>query len=394
MKTYTKLFTALFWIILQSNLSFAQNNAKSSFGKGVNFTAPDSSFSIKFGVRFQSLFIAEKLLNETSSKIESEYLIRRARLKFDGFAYHPNLTYKMEFGLTNRDMGKPIAETGNAPGIILDAVLKWKVAKGLSIWFGQTKLPGNRERVISSQAFQLVDRSIVNSEFNIDRDAGIQVHHSFKIANVVFNEMASVSQGEGRNITVGNKGGYDYTGRVEILPFGNFTNKGDYFGSDLEREETPKLSLAGGYDFNDDASREQGQLGKFLPGTADLSTIMADMMFKYSGFSVMAEYMDKQTDNPVLTDTSGSVLGTFITGTGINAQVGYLFKNNIELAGRYSEVTPSKETGSNQITQYTFGISKYIKGHSLKVQSDVSLTQEEGIDDQELMFRFQVEMAF
>jgi len=41
-------------------------------------------------------------------------------------------------------------------------------------------------------------------------------------------EIFSIAQGEGRNITSGNIGGHQYTGRVEFLPMGNFTSGGDY----------------------------------------------------------------------------------------------------------------------------------------------------------------------
>ena len=37
---------------------------------------------------------------------------------------------------------------------ILDAYLKWNFYKNFEIWAGQTKLRGNRERVISSQNLQ------------------------------------------------------------------------------------------------------------------------------------------------------------------------------------------------------------------------------------------------
>lgn len=370
------------------------NTNSSSFGKGVRFIAPDSTFSINFSARFQSLLVVGQTLDNGESDPESSFMIRRSRLKFDGFAFKTNITYKIELGLSNRDMGKPITQTGNAPGFIYDAVLKWEPVKNFSIWVGQTKLPGNRERVISSQQLQLVDRSIVNAEFNIDRDAGIQLHHNFKVGKMVFREAFSLSSGEGRNITTNNTGGFDYTGRIEWLPFGNFKNKGDYSGSDLEREDKLKLSIGIGYDYNDDASRVQGQLGNFLPGTTDLSMIMSDMMLKYKGFSVMAEYMNKEASNPVLTDTGGAVLGEFYTGYGYTVQAGYLLKNNLEFCGRYSQVVPVEEISENQVSQYTFGVSRYFKAHNLKIQSDVSLKQEDTVDDDEFMFRFQIELAF
>lgn len=371
-----------------------QSITMKSFGKGIQFTAEDSTFQLILTGRFQTLFVAEKILDDGATDAQTEFMIRRARLKFEGFAFKPTITYKMELGLSNRDWGSPITETGKTSSMILDAVLKWEMVKNLQVWIGQTKLPGNRERVISSQQLQFVDRSIVNSEFNIDRDAGIQIHHKFKLGNISIREAVSLSSGEGRNITVTNKGGYDYTGRIEVLPFGDFTNKGDYFGSDLSREKKPKLSIAGTYDFNDDASRQQGQLGSFLPGKTDLFSIMLDMMFKLNGFSLMTEYMNKHSSNPVVIDITGAPVGAFYVGQGINTQMGYLFKNNFEIAGRYSHIEPDAKIGENLLDQYTLGLSKYIKGHNLKIQTDITLTQEKTVADPELMYRFQVEMAF
>ncbi|WP_373517340.1 hypothetical protein [Pricia sp.] len=38
------------------------------------------------------------------SNPEQNFLVRRARLKFDGFAYSPKLKYKLELGLSNSDL--------------------------------------------------------------------------------------------------------------------------------------------------------------------------------------------------------------------------------------------------------------------------------------------------
>ena len=53
--------------------------------------------------------------------------------------------------------------------------IQYNFYKNLSIKLGQGKLPGNRERVISSGNLQFVDRSRLNSRFNIDRDFGAQL---------------------------------------------------------------------------------------------------------------------------------------------------------------------------------------------------------------------------
>ena len=109
-----------------------------------------------------------------------KFLVRRYRLKFGGFVLDKRLRYKMELGISNRNQGasKNAAYNSQSSNIILDAVVKYKLNKHWDFWFGQTKLPGNRERVVSSANLQLVDCSRVNSLFNIDRDAGAMLHGS------------------------------------------------------------------------------------------------------------------------------------------------------------------------------------------------------------------------
>ena len=390
-------------IVIMSGNVFGQRIIDGKFGKGIlNVVAADSSWSMKFGARFQTLFLGSMELNdgEGPDAAESDFLIRRSRLKFDGFAFSPKVQYKMEFGLSNRDMAGVGPETKNTPRYILDAVIKWNFAGNWTIWAGQTKLPGNRERVVSSGNLQFVDRSLVNSKYNIDRDMGLQLRHHFTIGkNFVVREIAAVSQGEGRNITAGNIGGYDWTGRLEFLPFGKFKSKGDYVCSDIKREEKPKLAIGATYDYHDRAVREQGNIKSFMYNDVGyyettIKTIFADLMFKYKGFSVMAEYADKKADDPIAKNSDGTLTGDHVVeGTGLNVQCGYLFKNNYEIAGRFTNIVPTEEIGGEPINMYTLGLSRYVVGHKLKVQSDVSYTIEEGSNDA-LLYRVQIDLHF
>src|SRR5699024_1504950 len=105
-----------------------------SFGEGLRYTAPDSSFGIKASARFQTLFIADwKVHNDDFADIgnlSSNFLIRRARLKFDGFAYSPKLKYKVELAVSNRDINhNGAAYYGEGANIVLDAYLKWNFFK-------------------------------------------------------------------------------------------------------------------------------------------------------------------------------------------------------------------------------------------------------------------------
>jgi len=390
-------------IIVISGNVFGQRVIDAKFGKGIlNVIAADSSWSMKFGARFQTLFVGDVNLHDSLGPIgaESNFLIRRSRLKFDGFAFSPKVKYKMEFGLSNSDMSGVGSETKNTPRFILDAVVQWNFAGNWTLWAGQTKLPGNRERVVSSGDLQFVDRSLVNSKYNIDRDMGIQLRHHFTIGgNFVVREIAALSQGEGRNITAGNIGGYDWTGRLELLPFGKFKSKGDYVCADTKREEKPKLAIGITYDYHDRAVREHGNTKDFMYNDlgyyeTDITTIFADLMFKYKGFSIMAEYVQKDAENALATNSDGTFTGDNVyEGTGLNFQLGYLMQNNFEVAGRFTNITPSEEIGGEPINMYTLGLSRYVVGHKLKVQSDISYTTEEGSDDG-LMYRLQIDLHF
>ena len=387
-----------------STLVVAQEVVQNSFGNGFyNVIAADSSYSMKLAARMQSLYIADWDVNDSEGIHNggSQFLIRRARLKFGGFVFNPKVTYKLELGLSNKDLGKVDDRNNNAPKMILDAVVKWNFYKNFTLWAGQTKLPGNRERVVSSANLQLVDRSLLNKNFNIDRDMGLQLRHHFTIGkNFIVKESLAISQGEGRNVVQDNLGGYQWTGRVEVLPFGKF--KGDYSGGALRREESPKLAIGATYDFNN-AVKDKSNQGSYMlidDGASYFQTtvnsIFVDAMFKFHGFSLMAEFANRDSEFPFALNSDDSATGDVVqVGNGLNLMSGYLFNNNIELTGRYTAVALDKTiTGKDLQTQYTLGVSKYFKGHKLKVQSDISYLTVENNGTSGLMCRMQLDVHF
>ncbi|HEY4650149.1 MAG TPA: porin [Pontibacter sp.] len=380
-------------ILSSVNESEAQTENKTKLGKGVQFVAADSSFSLKVSPFFQVLYQGGN--NPATETWDDRFLIRRLRLKLEGFAYSPKLEYKIALGFSNSDMGgEPRAENNFGSNIVLDAFIKWEMAQGLSLMVGQAKLPGNRERLVSSQKMQFVDRSLLNSRFNLDRDAGLQLQYEHQLGTVIFRETASIATGDGRGNTTNHRGGYDYTGRFEVLPFGAFEGGGEYSGGDLVREQTPKLALAAAFDYNDGATRERGQNGDNLSQQRDLRTLFIDAMFKYRGFSAMGEYVHKRAEGSpvVLVDEAGDVEETFVTGNAFNVQAGYLLPANWEIAGRYTTYNPTAVTQITPEKQYTLGLSKYIVGHNLKVQSDLTLQDRPGRTET-YQFRVQLQVG-
>lgn len=383
------------------SINLAAQITMPSFGNGIQFLSKDSSVYLNTSARFQTLMTNNWNLKEDKisdlTDHQSNFLIRRARLKFKGWALSPKLTYNIELAFSNQDNGGGNStQFSNAANILLNSFVEWNFHKGFSIWAGQGKLPGNRERIISSGDMQFVDRSALNSTFNIDRDLGIMLKHNHQLGNqFILRETFSLTKGEGKNVTASNIGGADYTFKIEALPFGLFKQNGDYVGGAIARESSPKLAIAVAYDINVKAGRTRGQRGSFLLDEnnnsvgKNLNSFFADAMFKYQGFSVMAEYVIRKTsdNDPVLYSKEDIILGIYTTGSASNLAIGYLLKNNWEIATRWTGVYPQEQVGNDE-NQFTLGLSKYIVGHKLKVQTDVTYRSVKAIDDQ-LIFRLQ-----
>ena len=370
----------------------AQEISDTKFGKGmINFIAKDSSFSVKFAPRIQSRFQSQWDYNEEEyDDAELNFLVRRARLKFGGFAFTPKLKYKIELGLSNRDLSGASVYNRNTPRYILDAVVMWNFHENFELWAGQTKLPGNIERVVSSANLQLIDRSLLNSKFNIDRDMGIQLRHKTKLGgNWISREKFSISQGEGRNITEGNIGGLQYTSRLELLPFGEFSSKGDYSQGDLKREKSIKAMFGFTYDINNNAVKNRSNMGSYITQSngglfeTDITTVFIDGVIKYNGFALTGEYASRNADTIEALEADGRTKTGAVVGAGsaINFQGSYLFKNNVEMTLRYTNVDFKEVIRLSDLQQITYGISKYVVGHSLKIQADLSFSQSSSMRD-------------
>lgn len=345
-----------------------------SFVNGVGIVHPDSLYSLNFRFRTQ----LRSAYNTTSptdlSPYEIETGVRRLRLRFEGFAVSTKLNYYVQLSFSRSDMDwidNDNSLINSSPNVVRDAVITYRPSSNFSIIFGQTKLPGNRQRVVSSGELQFADRSIVNGTFNIDRDFGLQLWYESNKPVFNYAIKGAVSSGEGRNATRSDNG-LAYTGRVELLPLGKFVNKGDYFEGDLEREQTPKLAIAGGYHYNVNAVRSAGTLGRDLFERRDLRVLMVDALLKYNGWAITAEYASRSTNDPITVNDLSQQRVIYV-GSGRMMQISYLFENNVEIAGRYALTTPyaSVQTSEFQRKETGLGMTKYLRRHRVKLQGQL-----------------------
>jgi len=343
--------------------------------KGLEVATKDSSFYANFRFRMQNRIGAYTNGGDDFGISEFDARVRRLRLRADGYVLSPKLGYSIQLAFTRSD--QDFDNTGIA-NIVRDAVVFYHFTDNFYIAFGQNKLPGNRQRVNSSGQLQFAERSIVNGAFTVDRDFGLKAYYDNKIGSVPYRLKGAISTGEGRSVNDSDNG-LAYTGRAEILPLGLFKNEGDYSEGDLEREETPKLAIGAGYSYNVRTNRTGGQLGKDLYAARDMGTAMLDLIFKYNGWAFQSEYMSRDSDNPLTFSEDGDVRYIY-NGWGLNNQVSYLFKSNLETAFRYSLLQPEDETVryEHRTEVLELGVSKYLRSHRIKAQFNLNYNTQDG----------------
>lgn len=384
-----KFFYKLFFIVFASigfsqthNDSIKNNDLKLaalpyySYGKGLGVTSADSLFQLNIRFRMQNRVT---YINEEDRDNRYEAQIRRLRLRFDGYVWNPKFIYIIQLSFAPGDVGQ--VHEGDNINIIRDAAFYYRPNKHWNFIFGQTKLPGNRQRVNSSGALRLTDRTINNARFTIDRDFGFQAYYlNEKNDAFSYNVKTAVSTGEGRNWTQTSDDGVALTGKVEIMPFGSFKNNGIYFEGDIAREKTPKILLSGAFQQNNRAVRTNGQLGNLLYEPKTLRSYFADFMFKYNGWAFMSAYMQRESTDLVTYNPDDVTQFNYVyAGKGMDYQLSYIFKNDFEIIGRFSNQNVHKEIKpfKPDLKQYSFGVTKYLREHAFKLQAEVTMDEKE-----------------
>ena len=371
-------------VLLLCASAFAQRGTSVAFepSKGI-VIKQDSTFEMVFRFRMQDRAHFTLNTGDAAEDATASFLVRRFRLKLEGFAISPRLKYKVQLGLAKNDQH---VGDGSAPSPLLDALVFWSVAPHTSIGFGQGKLPGGREALISSSELELPERPLANSSFTMDRDFGFFADQNVHLSEQIIRLRVAITQGEGRSSAEGDLG-LNYTGRLEWLPFGAFSGKeGDYMEGDLKREPTPKLSIATAFSTNRNARRSLGVNGpRFADGQGrTIDTFFADMLFKYNGWSWQNEFNQRHTEgSPLVQDTATHSITAVNEGWGITSQLGRMVGKRSQAVVRYSAYMPGQRVEAlfDQREEAWAGWSYYLNEHRIKLQSALTYTWRDGIAD-------------
>ncbi|PMB34807.1 porin, partial [Fischerella thermalis CCMEE 5319] len=142
----------------------------------------DTLFLLNLRLRIQNRF--GMIVHDQQELPEYDARVRRLRLRLDGYLLSPRIQYYVQLSFSQADQE---LDRSNTPQTIRDAILYYVFSEKLYMGFGQSKLPGNRQRVISSGSLQFADRSLANTTFNLDRDFGFFLYYSEKFGQQYFN---------------------------------------------------------------------------------------------------------------------------------------------------------------------------------------------------------------
>src|SRR5690606_3655435 len=136
-------------------------------GDGITIASADGTTSLTFRFRAQLQATASIPPARSSGESAIDALVRRARLRLNGSLWDPRFGVSLQIGLAGSDHsgGNP-----GQPALIRDANVYWQHTPRLRFTAGLGKLPGNRQRTISSGDQQFAERSVVNNTFTTDRD--------------------------------------------------------------------------------------------------------------------------------------------------------------------------------------------------------------------------------
>lgn len=372
------------------------------FGEGIRLET-NEGHAVKITTYIQPHF-ESRFYTDPNEESNNRFRMRRARLRIDGESANERWSYRFQMDLSGQ--GEFEEQDG---AYLLDAVVNYKINNDFTVSFGQRPtFTDNRELLTLSNTLQLVERSRVTSAFASIREFGLFLNGTIKTGrNSFLRPHLVLTNGDGGNVFTPDFGGLKIGGRLDYLPFGKFSNLGQFRQVDVTRELTPKLVIGTTYSNNNGMSSRRGRASGdilYLNDNSDFSLPSyekygIDFMFKYQGFVAIGEFVKSTASVPDditqrilnngnitrnflvngVQDVNNLVRSRMMLGEGYNIQMGYLFKSGISLDGRYTHLKSDEHSFLNNPTfynrpnYYTLGVSKYFaRNHGAKIQADVT----------------------
>jgi phosphate-selective porin OprO/OprP len=322
------------------------------------------TFKLDLSNRVQIRFTQE--LPEVGDDVGS-FRIRRAKTKFEGWAYTKDLTYELQ--LNWPDSANPLE----------DANINYDFTKGKKTFMlkaGQFKVPFGRQELTSSGSQEFVDRSLVVNRFARGRDLGFQLWGTPLGSKLDWR--VGIFNGNGRTTSRNDNDQYQYNARLAFQPFGDVK----YSEGDFESTDKPLLAIAGQYEINERPTAAAGTTPAF---NTEKEIIGADVVFKYKGLFLYGEWFDAANDrNAGLSDFDDS---------GWVTQAGYfIVPSKAELALRFAQIDPNNDRDDDEQEERGVAFGYFFNKHAHKLQADYRQVENVATDvtNDELRLQYQI----
>ncbi len=310
-----------------------------------------------------------QLRNVTLVEPEKEpsigFVLHAAKVIFRGHVFHPTVGFNLQL---NAGSGRVVAE---------DVYVRWDPRRYFGLVVGQFPVSFNRQRITQDAHQELIDRSIVDARFSLQRDIGVAAQlgdtaHRLEVTLGAWNGA--------RQNTLDDDGTYMGTLRLAYNPWGPIA----FREADLDDTRSPRLSIAAAVAYNP-ARVVTDPSGEAPPVVLrDIAQGVFETTLRYRGVSLTSEVHARRLEKE-----SGRAQFEY----GGFAQVGvFVVPRHLQLAGRFAAVDGDLAPGDTS-REMTTGAAWYWNGHRLKVQSDYSRLQTRG-GGQSDRFRLQLQVFF
>lgn len=361
-----------------------------ALGSGLNFNFNEGAYQFKLSGFIQPSYRVEA---GDHRKPDHYFNAKRAYLSFSGKMAKEKISFLIQNDFSRRDA-------------LLDAWVAYSPYDFLTVSAGQKQtFTNNREMTFFEDKLQFAERGLFSTELsNTGREFGVFIETKFGNSSFSIMPKIAITSGDGINSFGSDsrdvdKGGLKYGARLDILPLGDFKPGNDGYIADLLHEDTLKILAGGAFSYNNGASNSVGEgHGNFLfynykreQQFPDYTKIYADILFKYKGFSLLAEYANASAsalegsytnDAATVLLYPGQISQFLVLGDALNLQLGYVTTSGYSLDLRYEQLTPEFENHAGSLLTdtkaYSLGLAKYFKGNNLKLQGAVTSIDRNG----------------
>lgn len=325
----------------ESRSSLLQSGGTAGHDGNFFLSSTDGNFTLKMSGQQQTRYSMNFNDDSAQDDFTPGFSLPRTALRFEGQVFG-------EFGYAVQG----VFNSAGGGFTLEDAYMHTDLGDGLTLLWGQLRMPVLWEDMLSEKYALAVDQSVVNAVFGQGRSQGIWLHQS----NEDFRWWAGFSDGvQSANTAFGaSPADWALTGRIEYKAAGDWSQF-NQFSSARGSEMGLKFAAAAHWQQSPDAPA--------VPQT-DVFAYTFDAMLAEDGWNLFAQFLGFHTDPDVGTETHDLALVL---------QGGVFVSDDWELFGRYDVIMPdSDRPGDDNFNTLTAGANYYIHGQAAKFTIDVS----------------------